>query len=77
MPVAFNCVVAEVAVSKGRSLVWTKIFYGVEFSVHIVECKLRPVQQFNCRAAPRWNIFHATDRDELPLALRLFEVSEF
>src|SRR5205085_9580920 len=44
VPVAFDCVVAEMAVSERRSLVRTKIFDGVKFSVHIVERKLRPIQ---------------------------------
>src|SRR5438477_4877825 len=74
VPVAFDCVVAEMAVRKRRTFVRAEVFDGVEFIVDVEERKLRLVRKSDGCAASRRHIFHAPDDDKLSFALRLLQV---
>ena len=76
VPVAFDCVVAEMAVRKRRTFVRAEVFDGVEFIVDVEERKLRLVRKSDGCAASRRHIFHAPDDDKLSFALRLLQVGE-
>ena len=76
VPVAHDCMAAELAVCQRRSAMRAEIFYGVEPPRYVVKRKLRSVKKRYGCAAPFWNIAHATDCNDLPSASGSFEVAE-
>src|SRR5947207_6397811 len=57
VPVALDCVAAELAVGEGRALVRTEVLDGVKLPADVVECQLPAARQLDRRAAAFGHVF--------------------